>query len=700
MSFPDEAGAVAPAGLVRARQNRRRAAGRTQSVPSPAAGVPAGVPAGRPVRQSPDRPRRNTERRRPTETRTPSATISGVLKVHPRGFGFVVSDDGDAFVPPPMLRGLLAGDVVSADVVDNGDRRDALAVRVVERPRRVLVGRLATVEVRGGLRRVLAPDPFVASWQPTVDAVDTADGTVVSVALYGDRRARVIAVHGTVTDPAAIRAYALERHLLRGDDRYVAPATVGLEVTGAPAHISGGPARRNLTAMDTITIDGASSRDLDDALSATDAGGGADRVFVHIADVAEAVLAGSDLDAAAAAQATSVYLRGWNRPMLPRELSEDRCSLLPGTERDTLTVSFVVGPDGDVSDVDVFESRIRSDRRLTYVAAEDVLSSGAGDALVLRLGRVARRLAAARAGRPAVVTGSPSSGFDVADVDGAVTEVVSASTPAASALVEAAMVAANEAVGDWLVARGVPAPFRVHIPGELAAQRFAGVAAHFGLVDGPVDADVPVDPAVLADAARRAGSLDADRATAARFALSGVCGRASYQAVPAAHTGLGSVAYVHFTSPIRRYADLVVHRAVKAVLHGTGPVDVGWVDAVSVACNRSTQRADWAERDAVTMMWLALLPSGSPVSGVVVGFNRDGARVLLDRSGVLVSLPLAQLPAGVVDPDGFALRDAAGCVLVGAGARVSGQLAASDVVRGTATMTLAARPARRRRRRR
>jgi ribonuclease R len=298
--------------------------------------------------------------------------LTGRISVHPRGFGFVTCPDGtSAFVSPPDLNRFLADDRVQFERT-GGDRPSATALTLLERPRDRLCG---SVVVRGG-QRFLRVDRVVANtdW-PLVDADDVAEGAWVVGAIDATRVRATEVLTGARADTERV----LCRHNLAGD----ASGELDAAVAALPPFDARTEAkRRDLRAQVCVTIDGPSTKDIDDALLAfaPDDDGGL-RVVIAIADVSAAVAEGSPFDRDARQRGTSVYLPGRVVPMLPRALSEDRLSLLEGVERCALTAELRIDPEGRVLAVDVHEALIRSSARLTYDAVARFLDDGESDAV-------------------------------------------------------------------------------------------------------------------------------------------------------------------------------------------------------------------------------------------------------------------------------------------------------------------------------
>jgi len=437
-----------------------------------------------------------------------------------------------------------------------------------------------------------------------------------------------------------IGALMLDRGLRRGFD----PA-VEREAREAVSLVTDHRGRRDLRDLPTFTIDPASARDFDDAISAHALDGASWRVWVHIADVAAYVRPRSGIDREAYRRATSVYVPGAVEPMLPGKLSNHVCSLVPGEDRMTVTVEMTVTA-GKVGSPAFYRSVIRSDERLDYDQVDRIFAGPSAAAEPWGAALAAARAAAAslseRAGaRTAVVLDSPEPEFEF-DREGHLSGAGMSVSSESHRLIERLMNAANEQVAGFLAERRIPTLYRVHErPETPAVERLIGQLDSLEVPTPPVPGG-HLTPQQAADVVGEASSLVADWVTQTghgRRALTSLVLRSLKQAYYGdrnlGHAGLASPRYCHFTSPIRRYPDLICHRGLLSGVAGEPAPEASWVAGAGPWTSTRERAAMTIERDADDIARCFLLERSlreggerdAELEGEVVGLIAAGAFV-------------------------------------------------------------------------
>jgi ribonuclease R len=532
------------------------------------------------------------------------------------------------------------------------------------RPRRLDRPLVAVLEKRG---RFLVAEPlFGRGPRGAVEPRGASVGELVLVG-SGKRGARVIRRLGR-PDRArdVLEGLMLDRGLHRNYARSAAA-----EAEHAAFEPYAADARVDLTELPTFTIDPDDARDFDDAVSATREDDGRIRVWVHIADVTAYLRPGGPLDGEAYRRGTSVYVPGAVEPMLAEALSNRACSLRPGEERLAVTVEMEM--DGTEARSVVFHrSRVRSDARLTYREVDEIFAgrARAEEPWAAPLAAARELSAALRARRDALELGSPEPVFEF-DSEGHVTGVRYEDQTESHSLIEQLMILANEQVAGYLADRRLPTLYRVHERPEPTAVTF--LVEQLGSLDVPTP-PVPrhMTPQQAADlsaeisriVARESGgetvgAPPAKPAASARRRAYGILvlrslKQAFYSPRNLGHAGLASPRYCHFTSPIRRYPDVIAHRAL---LQGLGidnsalPAhDLPEAGVATSAAERAAMEIERAADDICLAFLLErVLSEADPVEppafeGEVVGLIEKGAFVRFGEQGFEGLLPSRRLP--------------------------------------------------------
>ncbi|WP_313231369.1 ribonuclease R [Stenotrophomonas acidaminiphila] len=586
--------------------------------------------------------------------------IPGVVIANPEGFGFLRPDEGgdDLFLPPYEMRKVMHGDRALANVtgIDRRGRREGSIARVLERGVNRLIGNFS---VELGINYVVPDDKRIQrSIQIPADATGGAkDGQLVVCELTqapDTRRppiGKIIAVLGDKLTPSLVVETAIHGHDLPHEfPPEVLDEATAIPMTVAPAMIG---TRVDLRALPLVTIDGEDAKDFDDAVFCESNRDGF-RLVVAIADVSHYVRPGTPLDEEALKRATSVYFPGYVVPMLPETLSNGICSLRPKEDRMCFVCDMQVDRKGEVVQSRFYEAVMNSHARLTYTQVWNAVGEDDADAKafigpllpqIQSLHQLYRILAKARERRGAIEFESSEVRF-VLDNRGEVTQAGMLVRNDAHKLIEECMIAANVEAARYLLATHIPAPFRVHErPPE---SKFADLLEFLKEFKLSLPAWSKVQPGDYTRLLKKVR----ERPDAAL--LESVLLRSQSLAVYSpdnnGHFGLALEAYAHFTSPIRRYPDLLVHRAIKYALTG-GPRDKYTytpreMAALALQCSERERRADEAEREVDERFRAAWMEKhvGGQFDGVISGVTSFGLFVELDDSKVNGLVHVTQLP--------------------------------------------------------
>lgn len=558
----------------------------------------------------------------------------GTIDIHARGYAFCDTDEGSFFVPRSALGGAMPGDKVelrvsSRDVPDGG-KRSAKVTRVVSRATEYLIG---TLEINDPLAVVVAQDPRVRHDLFITDGHTGGahDGDVVlaRITSYPDRRqpmqGYVVEVLGAADAPGMDVDIII--HNLDLPTKFSPQAleqAEGIEVDVEAAFAE--PGRHDLRMRDIFTIDPTDAKDFDDAISLDEVDGML-RLGVHIADVSSYVAWDSHIDICARDRATSVYLVDRVLPMLPEKLSNDVCSLRPGEDRLTMTCDMYLDASANVRRYEIYPSVICSKRRFDYDEVQEILDGKRDDPYAAKLARfdaLAKRLLSLRLGRGAIdfetVEAKP-----VLDERGMVMRVDLRHKTDATSMIEEAMILANETVARHAHANDVPFVYRVHEPPSAAA--LEALLPPLRELGYNVAELATGNPAAFQDVLDEAHGTREEPLV--NYLVLRSMERAAYNTEPIGHFGLASTFYCHFTSPIRRYPDLMVHRLLKDS-HAM-ETHLQWLAKHSSKMERLAERA---ERDSVELKLCEYLAEriGEVFTGTISTVVARGLYVRLENT--------------------------------------------------------------------
>ncbi len=559
--------------------------------------------------------------------------ISGLYHASRHGYGFVTKDgakeaDRDIFIPPHATAGALDGDRVRirelADV-PGGKGPEGEVAAILERSKRPVAGM-----VRGGFLY-----PFGFDRTPVALPRKTGGEGKVAVALVslseGPPSAESAQVLGDFGDPSVpVKAAEARFNLTKEFPRKVMAGAEELPEKPSQPDIADRADFRRIT---TITIDPDDAKDFDDALSIRREGANF-RLWVHIADVSHYVTPEGAMDREALRRGNSTYLPGTAYPMLPERLSSGLCSLVPGEERLTFTAEIVVDAKGRARSARFAKGVIRSHARLTYEEAQAVLDGalnrGEEVAVTLKsLHELAELLGREREKRGSLDLDLPEAALRFG-ISGRVEEIMPSERLASHRLVEECMLLCNTAVAEALDKAHAPCLYRVHEPPDpKRLEPLRPLLCALGL--GEASRGDLSDPFTLQKVLAKAKGHRAENLVA-YLLLRGMM-QARYSPRNAGHYGLALATYCHFTSPIRRYPDLVVHRSLAALL-GFGPPPETMLENVAAQCSATERQSDEAEREVERWYQMAFLATrlGDVFEAIVLGFGRAGIRVeLLDH---------------------------------------------------------------------
>ena len=548
------------------------------------------------------------------------------------GYGFVTPEDQggeDIFIPARYTAGAMEGDTVEVLLSERGrkDKPEGRVTRIVKKGKDVILG--LTVE-RGGLP-YLMPIDSPAGEEISLSgpgASDVPPGVIVAV----ERDTwRVTEILGRPEDPGVDTRVVIQRYGLASV--FSGEAAAEAEAFSAETIEQEAGRRADYRDWTTVTIDGETAQDFDDAVSVRRLPSWHFLLGVHIADVSHYVRPETALDRDATARGTSVYFPNLTLPMLPEKLSNDLCSLRPRQNRLAMSAVLEIDGRGEVVRTEFHPSVIRTADRLTYTSMFAVFQGDGAEKkrlaklvpdlmLMQELARLLRKKRLERG----------SLDFDLTEPElvyseGTLQSVTSFESNEAHKLIEDFMIAANVAVASFLHEKGVPSMYRIHpAPGQSDLDELRETLAHLGIFLPKGNKAKSTDlQRILDETAGRPEEKFVNIQVLRALRL------ATYSEENQGHYGLAEKDYTHFTSPIRRYPDLIVHRVLKDTLAGI-KVKMPQLPALAVRCSQQERAADSAEKDLVEWRIFRLLKTklGDEFMGTVVNFNKAGMVVEID----------------------------------------------------------------------
>ncbi len=619
------------------------------------------------LRRSEKKPSRKKEARphRAEETR-----LEGTMQQYRGGFAFVLPTDKnkeDVFIPPGGMGGALHGDRVLVRIVKPQGQRKAegQVVQILDRKTKNLVGIFETGRSYGRVipwDKKLQLSPIVS----TRNFNGATDGMMVEAELIPDTsppEARIVSLLGFQGEPDLDAKIIISKYRLPRE--FAVPVIQEAEEVAA-VRKEDYEGRKDFRQWDTVTIDGQKARDFDDAISLTAFKNGNFLLGVHIADVAHYVREHSALDEEALDRGNSVYFPDVVIPMLPEKLSNEICSLNPQVDRLTMSVVMRIDSNGDLIDYHIYPSVINSNERMTYSAVKGIVEDHDPELLrryepildmFFSMKTLALLLMQNRRKRGSIDFDLPEPEIIIDLTTGRMTGVVKAERNIAHRIIEEFMLLTNEVVATHISKSKFPSIYRVHeLPPAEKIMDFAAIAASLGY-------QLPTDPKKIQPKDLQRLLSRVEGKPEERFVnvlLLRSMARARYDAQNLGHFGLALDSYTHFTSPIRRYPDLIVHRILKAIVTNKKPAmqriqKIGQaIPEISEHCSITERRADEAEREFLQLKKVEFMKDklGDVYEGYISGIAPYGMFVELKDYFIDGLIPLKYM-----DDDHYVYHD-------------------------------------------
>ena len=586
--------------------------------------------------------------------------IRGRVSAHADGFGFLIPDEGgdDLYLSPKQMRQVFNGDIALAAVtgIDRRGRKEGGIVEVVERAHRQVVGRLL---LESGVAMVVPDDPrLTQDVLIPLDRIGNATPGQIVVAridkppsLERGAVGEITAVLGHADEPGIATDMAIFSHDLPSD--FPEEVEAAAQAFGDKIDPSFADQRKDLRDLPLVTIDGADARDFDDAVYAEQTDKGF-RLMVAIADVAEYVTPGSVLDNEARVRGTSVYFPDRVLPMLPESLSNGLCSLRPDEDRLAMVCDMRLDETGKVQSSRFYEAVIRSHARLTYDQVQRMMAHGDSE-LRERFAHVlvnldplfaAYRVLFKRRQRRGALDFDSQEVYFQFDAEGKVEDILRRTRHDTHRLIEECMIAANVEASRFVSNGGLPMLFRVHEPPP--AEKLEGLEAFIRAQGISTRWKEKPEPSQFAAIQAQVEGKDNEHLVNAVLLRS--LSLAVYQPENKGHFGLSLASYSHFTSPIRRYADLLLHRAIKHLCRRQ-PQEKFPYSGQQMAdhgrnCSWTDRRAEEASRAVDERLKCQFMQRhlGDEFDGIVTGVTSFGLFVELTRFGVSGLVHVTAMP--------------------------------------------------------
>jgi len=570
---------------------------------------------------------------------TEMSLVTGHFEAHRNGYGFVIpekSGERDLFIPPRKTMAAMSGDKVVARL-ESAERREGSIIKILERGKKKIIGTFHREENFFYVTPKSRNIPFGIVISPeNLKGANNGDKVSVDIINYPTMNrppeGKVLKVLNDVTEPSHEVGMIIEEYSL--PRKFPAPVISAVKELSSKISLRN---RRDCRNMLTVTIDGETAKDFDDAISIEKNDEGY-ILYVHIADVSHYVQWDSVIDMEARKRGTSVYFPGNVIPMLPEKLSNDLCSLVPKEDRPTFTVEMHFDNNGQIFNKDFYPSIIHSNERMTYTSVRKILVDNDENerskySYLIKNFEILKKLCDVLR-KKRIERGSLD--FDLPepeillDMQGRPEAIIQSERNLAHMMIEEFMIAANEAVASHIEELGIPSVYRVHEePDTSKLDELKPILAAFGIKIKK--ATKKTFHSVL----KKTKGMEEE--SIINILLLRSLKQARYSTDNIGHFGLASTSYTHFTSPIRRYPDLIVHRMLRSVLDKKKLSDnkkqalAKLLPDLALHSSKTERTAEEAEREIVNAMkvWFMSDKVGNEYTGIVTNITSHGLKIKL-----------------------------------------------------------------------